>query len=218
MNTGKRLFDIAVSVAGLIFVWPLLLIVAVLVKTEDGGDALFRQERVGRDGRPFRMWKFRTMVPNAGSLGPLLTASRDERITRVGASLRRMKLDELPQLFNVLTGEMAMVGPRPEVPEYVAAYTPEQRRVLALTPGITDRASIEFIDEAAQLEEVADPERYYLEHIMPAKIQLNLEYAKTATRWQDLVVIIETLRRVLPRERSASAESRPVYLPAVPEP
>jgi lipopolysaccharide/colanic/teichoic acid biosynthesis glycosyltransferase len=218
MTTGKRIFDIAISIGGLILTWPLLLVIAVLVKAEDGGAALFRQERVGRDGRIFRMWKFRTMVADAGTLGPQLTAAHDERITKLGASLRQMKLDELPQLFNVLTGEMTMVGPRPEVPSYVATYTSEHRRVLALTPGITDRASIVFLDEAALLRDASDPERLYVDHILPEKIRLNLEYAQAATRWRDLMVIIDTLRHMLPHERSTPAVPRAIYFPAVPEP
>ena len=218
MTTGKRIFDVAIAVAGLILIWPLLLLIAVLVKAEDGGPVLFRQERVGRDGRPFRMWKFRTMVTDPENLGPQLTAAQDDRITTVGAFLRQLRLDELPQLFNVLTGEMTMVGPRPEVPKYVATYTGAQRRVLALTPGITDRASIEFLDEAGLLRGQSDPEKFYIERIMPEKIRLNLDYAEGATRWGDLMVIIDTLRRILPRERSAPAEPRPIYSPAVTEP
>ena len=218
MTTGKRIFDIAIGIAGLILIWPVLLVIAVLVKAEDGGEVLFSQERVGRDGRPFRMWKFRTMVTDPGNPGPQLTATHDARITTIGALLRQLRLDELPQLFNVLVGEMTMVGPRPEVPKYVASYTPAQRRVLALTPGITDRASIEFLDEAALLRGEPDPERFYVDRIMPEKIRLNLEYAERATRWRDLMVIIDTLRHLLPRERSAPAKPRANYLPAISEP
>lgn len=197
---------------------PLLLVIAILVKAEDGGDVLFRQERVGRGGRSFRMWKFRTMVSDASTIGPQLTVADDERITRLGAFLRRMKLDELPQLFNVFTGDMTMVGPRPEVAKFVATYTPEQRRVLELTPGITDRASIVFVDEGALLREVHDPEQFYLDRILPEKIRLNLEYAKSATRWRDLVVIVGTLRHLLGPTDSTDRGSPRSYLSAAPEP
>lgn len=218
MTTGKRIFDLAIGSAGLFLIWPVLLLIAVLVKLDGGGDVLFRQERVGRDGRPFRMWKFRTMVTDPENLGPQLTSAHDDRITAVGAVLRRLRLDELPQLFNVFAGEMTMVGPRPEVPKYVARYTVAQRRVLALTPGITDRASIEFFDEAGMLRGEADPEKFYIERIMPEKIRLNLEYAEGATRWRDLIVIIDTVRRILPRQRPAPAERRAIYFPAISEP
>jgi lipopolysaccharide/colanic/teichoic acid biosynthesis glycosyltransferase len=218
VTTGKRIFDIAIGIAGLILLWPVLLLIAILVKAEDGGDVLFRQERVGRDGRPFGMWKFRTMITDPENLGPQLTAAHDERITTAGALLRQLRLDELPQLFNVIVGEMSMVGPRPEVPKYVASYTTEQRRVLELTPGITDRASIEFLDEAGLLRGESDPEKFYIDRIMPEKIRLNLEYAGSATRWRDLMVIIDTLRRILPRERPAPAKPRAIYFPAISEP
>ncbi len=218
MTTGKRIFDIAIGIVGLLLIWPVLLLIAILVKVEDGGDVLFRQERVGRDGRPFRMWKFRTMVTDSENLGPQLTAAHDDRITTVGALLRQLRLDELPQLFNVLAGEMTMVGPRPEVQKYVASYTAAQRRVLALTPGITDRASIEFLDEAGLLRGEPDPEQFYIERIMPEKIRINLEYAERATRSRDLMVIIDTVRRILPRRRPAPAQPRAIYFPAISEP
>lgn len=218
MNASKRVFDLAASIGGLLLGCPLLLIIAVLVKAQDGGPALFRQERVGRGGRLFRMWKFRTMVSDAVALGPSLTTADDGRITELGAFLRRTKLDELPQLFNVLRGEMTMVGPRPEVPSYVAKYTAEQRRVLELTPGITDRASIVFVDEAVLLGEVADPERFYLDRVMPEKIRLNLEYARRATRWQDLLVIIDTLRQMASRTAIVRPGVGADYVSALSEP
>lgn len=199
MTIAKRSFDLTASVGGLLVLSPLMLLIAALVKAEDGGTVFFTQERIGRGGRPFRMWKFRTMAPNAEDFGLQLTVTGDRRITRVGACLRRLKLDELPQLFNVLTGDMTMVGPRPEVPKYVAMYTPEQRSVLELEPGITDRASIIFADESALLAEAADPERYYIEYVVPEKIRLNLEYAECATPLRDLAVVIETLRHIGPR-------------------
>jgi lipopolysaccharide/colanic/teichoic acid biosynthesis glycosyltransferase len=164
VTLAKRSFDLAASVGGLVVLFPLLALIAIFVKAEDRGPVFFRQERIGRGGRPFRMWKFRTMVPNASTLGPPLTAAGDSRITRVGAWLRAHKLDELPQLLNVVLGEMTMVGPRPEVPKYVDLYTKEQRSVLALDPGITDRASIVFADEGALLAKYPDPERFYVYH------------------------------------------------------
>lgn len=175
----------------------------MLIKAEDGGPVFFRQERVGLGGRRFRIWKFRSMVTDAEGLGTQLTTARDTRITRVGAWLRRRKLDELPQLLNVLAGEMSIVGPRPEVPKYVDLYTEDQRRVLALKPGITDVASIAFADESALLGCVPEPEGYYLQCIVPAKIRLNLQYAEHASPLRDLSVIIDTITHVVPRRRTA---------------
>ncbi len=192
MTLAKRSFDLAASVSGLLVLFPLMLLIAILVKAEDGGGVFFRQERVGRGGRPFRMWKFRTMIPYASALGPSLTVAGDRRITRVGGWLRAHKLDELPQLFNVVAGEMTLVGPRPEVPRYVDMYTPEQRSVLDLEPGITDRASIMFADESALLAGQDDPEGYYIEKVIPEKIRINLEYADQATSLSDLRVLLET--------------------------
>ena len=195
-SRGKRVFDVLASSLGLIVLFPLFLLLAVLIKLEDGGPVFFRQERVGHRGRIFRIWKFRTMVVNAEKLGGYLTIGRDPRITRVGYWLRKTKFDELPQLINVLLGEMSLVGPRPEVPKYVSFYTDEQRRVLELRPGITDPASIQFRDENELLANAADPERYYLEVVMPEKIRLNLEYAKQASFWTDFRIILKTLTRL----------------------
>jgi lipopolysaccharide/colanic/teichoic acid biosynthesis glycosyltransferase len=205
VTRARRTLDLLVSVGGLLLIAPLLLVIALLVKFEDGGPVFFRHERVGRGGRLFGMWKFRTMVPDAVSIGPELTVGGDRRITRIGKWLRRHKLDEIPQLFNVLAGDMTLVGPRPEVPRYVAMYTPDQRSVLKLEPGITDRASIAFADESALLATAADPERFYVDYLVPEKIRLNLEYADRATPLRDLGVVLETLGYVLPR---TSAEPR----------
>jgi len=177
----KRVVDVAVSALALALLWPLGLLIGAAVTLGDGGPAFFRQERVGRGGRTFRMWKFRTMIVGAERSGRHLTVGDDPRVTRVGAVLRRTKLDELPQLLNVLRGEMSMVGPRPEVPRYVAFYTAEERAVLRLTPGITDPASLRYRDESQALAASADPERTYIEHIVPEKIRLNLAYAARAT-------------------------------------
>jgi lipopolysaccharide/colanic/teichoic acid biosynthesis glycosyltransferase len=199
VTLAKRSFDLVASIGGLLVLSPLMLLIAVLVKAEDGGPVFFKQERVGRGGRPFRMWKFRTMIQEASSVGLSITAWRDSRITRVGGWLRTHKLDELPQLLNVIRGEMTMVGPRPEVAKYVDMYTSEQRSVLALNPGITDRASILFSDESSLLAKHSDPERFYIEHVVPEKIRINLEYANRATPLRDLAVVLETIGQILPR-------------------
>lgn len=199
MTTAKRVIDVTLGSVGLLLFAPVLIVIAALVKAQDGGPVFFRQQRVGRGGRRFHMWKFRTMVPNAGSFGPELTAAGDPRITPLGVWLRSRKLDELPQLFNVLVGEMTLVGPRPEVPKFVDKFTRDQRRVLELRPGVTDRASILFADEGALLAEQSEPERFYVEQILPEKIRINLEYARTATPFSDLVIVFETARRVLLR-------------------
>ena len=196
MTRAKRTFDILAAGAGLVLLTPLLGLVALLVKSDDGGPVFFRQERVGYRGRPFRIWKFRTMVPDAAR-GLPLTVESDTRVTRIGGWLRRSKLDELPQLFNVLVGEMSLVGPRPEVPCYVASYSAAQRRVLELVPGVTDEASIRYVAESALLAAAFDPERVYVSEIVPDKIRLNLAYAAHATVWTDLWVILATLRRLV---------------------
>jgi len=203
----KRVVDVAVSALALALLWPLGLLIGAAVTLGDGGPAFFRQERVGRGGRTFRMWKFRTMIVGAERSGRHLTVGDDPRVTRVGAVLRRTKLDELPQLLNVLRGEMSLVGPRPEVPRYVAFYTAEERAVLRLTPGITDPASLRYRDESQELAASADPERTYIEHIVPEKIRLNLAYASRATWLTDMGVIWATLR-ALARGSSGGDQSR----------
>jgi lipopolysaccharide/colanic/teichoic acid biosynthesis glycosyltransferase len=196
MTRAKRTFDLVSAGLGVVLLAPLLALLALLVKTEDGGPVFFRQERVGHRGRPFCIWKFRTMVPEAEGQGLPLTVGGDPRVTRIGAWLRRLKLDELPQLFNVLVGDMTLVGPRPEVPRYVASYGAAERRVLELVPGITDEASIRYADESTMLATAADPERVYVDQIVPEKIRLNLAYAARATMWADIRVIVATLRRL----------------------
>lgn len=191
MRASKRAFDLAGASLGLLFLSPLLLVLSLLVKLEDSGPVFFRHERVGRDGGAFHIIKFRTMV--AGATGPSITVDGDPRVTRVGRFLRHWKLDELPQLINVVKGEMSLVGPRPEVPVYVARYEGIQTRVLDLVPGITDPASLAFRREGELLAGVADPERHYVREIMPEKIRMNLEYADRATLWSDLVVIVRTV-------------------------
>jgi lipopolysaccharide/colanic/teichoic acid biosynthesis glycosyltransferase len=208
----KRVVDVAVSALALLLLWPLGVLIAGAVKLGDGGPAFFRQARVARGGGTFRMWKFRTMIVGAERRGRQLTVSGDPRVTRVGALLRRTKLDELPQLFNVLCGEMSLVGPRPEVPRYVALYNAEQRAVLRLTPGMTDPASLRYRDEGTELAASVDPEQLYADHILPAKIRLNLAYAARANWLTDLGVIGATVGALLVpghRQRTRSWSSAP---------
>ena len=193
MTPQKRLFDLLAAGFGLLLLSPLFAIVAVLIKVGEGGPVFFRQARVGRFGREFRIWKFRTMVVDADRRGRALTAGGDPRVTPIGAVLRRLKIDELPQLLNVLAGDMSLVGPRPEVAVYTAFYTDAERAVLSWTPGITDPASLQYRDESALLGGVADPERLYLSQVMPEKVRISIDYARRATLRSDLGVILETL-------------------------
>lgn len=190
---AKRIFDLFWAVTGLLLLWPVFLLVALLIKVEDGGAVFFRQVRVGWKGRLFRMWKFRTMVMDAERLGRAITVGGDARITRVGHWLRATKVDELPQLLNVLTGDMSLVGPRPEVQKYVALYSEDQCRVLELRPGITDLASVKYRRESELLAGAEDPDRTYVDEIMPEKIRINLEYAGQASLVGDFKVILMTL-------------------------
>jgi lipopolysaccharide/colanic/teichoic acid biosynthesis glycosyltransferase len=188
-----RTFDLLAAALGLLILLPFLLVIALVIKLEGLGPVFFRQVRIGKGGRPFRIWKFRTMVVEAERTERLITVGEDRRITRTGAWLRSWKLDELPQLINVLVGEMAFVGPRPEVPRYVALYTAEQRRVLDLRPGITDLASIAYRNESDLLQAQEDPEAFYIHHILPDKIRMNLDYAAAASTWRNIKVILATL-------------------------
>ena len=195
---AKRLFDLAAAVLGLVLLGPLLLAVAAWIKLDSPGPVFFRQERVGRYGVPFRIHKFRTMSHAPSTDGPQITVGADTRITRAGAFLRQAKLDELPQLIDVLLGRMSIVGPRPEVPRYVAIYPPELRdKVLSVRPGITDFASIQFRDESALLAQSADPEREYTEVVMPAKLRLAAQYVDQATLATDLRLIGRTLKALV---------------------
>lgn len=191
----KRLFDAVAAGAGLALLSPLLLGIALAVRTHDGGPALYRARRVGKDGQEFQLLKFRTMTPNADGTGPAVTRQGDVRVTRLGRFLRRTKLDELPQLLNVLQGDMSLVGPRPEDPRYVALYTPEQRQVLSVRPGITSAASLEYREEEALL---VGPnwEREYREKVMPDKIAIDLAYIRDRSLWSDLRLIARTIRAI----------------------
>ncbi|NLZ35844.1 MAG: sugar transferase [Clostridiales bacterium] len=189
----KRIFDIIVSLIGIIIISPILIIVAISIKLDSKGNVLFLQKRIGKDGKPFNIYKFRTMVSDAERLGAQITVGRDSRITKVGAFLRKYKIDELPQLFNVLKGDMSLVGPRPEVPKYVELYTEEERRVLEVRPGITDLASIRYRDENDILGKVENPEEYYIKVIMKDKLKLNLEYIEKSNVFYDIYLIIKTI-------------------------
>jgi lipopolysaccharide/colanic/teichoic acid biosynthesis glycosyltransferase len=190
----KRAFDVVVAGGALLVLWPVLVVVAALVWLEDRGPIVYSGVRIGRGGQPFRMHKFRTMVPNADRIGGPSTAGDDPRLTRVGKTLRRYKLDELPQMFNVLKGDMSLVGPRPEVKHYVDMYSEDERQILSVRPGVTDWASIRFRDEAEILRGSADPEQAYMELIRPEKIKLALAYARDASFMEDLRILAATAR------------------------
>ncbi len=192
----KRAFDMAFSLVLLVLLLPLLLVFALAVALTSPGGAFFRQVRVGRGGREFRLLKFRSMRPGSEAKGQLTIGGRDPRITGVGYLLRKTKLDELPQLWNVLVGDMSVVGPRPEVPKYVALYNEEQRAVLSVRPGITGMASIDYIDENELLAKATDPERAYIEEVMPAKLALDLRYVREQSFALDLRIIMATVGRV----------------------
>ena len=191
----KRAFDVVCSALGLLVLSPVLLICALLVGLTSPGGILFRQERIGKDGVPFTIYKFRSMRKD--NAGLKITTSGDSRVTPVGKVLRRTKLDELPQLFNVLKGDMSFVGPRPEVREYTDLYDEEQRQVLLVRPGITGLASIRFRNENELLDESDDPNRTYIEEVMPQKLALDLEYIPHASVFYDIRLILETLVTVV---------------------
>ncbi|MCX7974149.1 MAG: sugar transferase [Candidatus Aminicenantes bacterium] len=197
MKLSKRIFDLVLASAGLIVLIPLFLIIAFFIKREDKGPIFFVQERIGYKGKPFKFYKFRSMITGAEKLGLPLTIEGDHRITKIGNILRRFKLDELPQLFNVIRGDMSLVGPRPEVPYFVKKYDDKQREVLRLVPGITDPASILYCDESVLLKDTEDPEAKYVNIIMPKKIDINLNYAKNANIVTDFVIILRTLHRIV---------------------
>jgi len=193
----KRLFDILMSLSILVLFAPLGLLLSLCILLESKGGVFYRQERIGLNGKPFTLLKLRSMRPNADTQGKLTVGARDPRVTRVGAFIRKYKLDEFPQFINVLKGEMSVVGPRPEVVEYVRQYSEEQRKVLNYKPGITDLASITYFEENKLLAKSTDPERTYIEEIMPEKIHINLQYQETATVWTDIQVVWRTGIRIL---------------------
>jgi lipopolysaccharide/colanic/teichoic acid biosynthesis glycosyltransferase len=193
---AKRLFDVVLAGLGLLLLAPLLLAIAAWIRLDSPGPVFFRQQRIGRHGVPFRIHKFRTMTHAPLAVGgSLLTVGADARITRAGRFLRRTKLDELPQLLDVLAGTMSLVGPRPEVPRYVALYPPDVRaKVLSVRPGITDPASLMYRDESAVLARAADPERAYVEVVLPAKLKASIGYVEQASLLGDLRLIGRTLQ------------------------
>jgi lipopolysaccharide/colanic/teichoic acid biosynthesis glycosyltransferase len=200
----KRAFDIVVSLTGLLLVLPVLMVAAILVKLDSRGPVLFRQDRVGRNFRKFRLFKIRTMRVNNTDIA--ITCGADPRITRVGKALRSLKIDELPQLWNVLCGDMSFVGPRPEVPRYTRMFHDDYAQVLTVRPGITSAASLKYRDEAGILGQVDDPMDYYVRVILPDKLRLEKEYIKRCSLRYDLSLILATLQAclqtavVLPRD------------------
>lgn len=193
----KRLFDIIFSFLGLVFLSPILLLIIVLMLATSKGPVIYKQVRVGKNNKDFKIFKFRTMLVNADKLGLLSVGDRDSRITQIGYYLRKFKMDELPQLANVLRGDMSFVGPRPEVRKYVNFYNQEQMQVFKARPGITDLASIEFRNESELLSNQEDPDNYYINVIMPKKLQINLDYLKERTFIKDIGVIVKTFLAII---------------------
>jgi lipopolysaccharide/colanic/teichoic acid biosynthesis glycosyltransferase len=193
----KRAFDIAVASAGLALLCPLFALIALLIKVDSPGPILFRQERIGRGFRPFLIYKFRTMVQDASGRGMLVTAGEDPRITRIGRFLRKTKIDELPQLLNVLKGEMTLVGPRPEVRKYVELFRADYEEILQVRPGITDWASLKYRDEAVILGRFEQPEQEYVRRVLPEKMKLAKAYVRHASFFSDLALIFATLRKLI---------------------
>lgn len=193
----KRIFDLFFAFLGIMLLLPIYLLIAIFIKLDSKGEVLYKQERIGKDGIPFYVLKFRTMVPDAFSKGALTVGSRDPRVTGVGFYLRKYKLDELPQLFNVLFGEMSFVGPRPEVKKYTDLYNENQKVVLSVKPGITDYASIKYRNENDLLAQSSDPEKLYIEEIMPEKLNLNLKYINDNNVFKDIKIIINTFYTIV---------------------
>ena len=197
MSAAKRLLDVVGAGAGLVVLAPVLATVALVVKASSKGPVLYGHERVGRGWSRFKVWKFRTMVTDADQVGPAITAGGDPRITRAGRVLRRTKLDELPQLWNVLVGDMSLVGPRPEARRYAEAYRADYDVILTVRPGITDEASIRFRNEEEILAAAEDPERAYLDEVLPEKITLYREYVGSHSLATDLSILARTIARVV---------------------
>ena len=202
----KRGFDLLAAIVALVVTSPVIAGAALLVKLDSPGPAFYRAARIGRDGKPFEMYKLRTMRVNSDRNGPAVTAAGDPRITSVGRILRRTKIDEIPQLWNVLRGDMSLVGPRPEAPDFIRHYTADQRRVLSVRPGITGPTALAYIDEEAMLAE-GDAEATYVSSIMPAKLALDLEYVRTASFAGDLNILARTAWLVLSRGRASRRDA-----------
>ena len=192
----KRIFDITLSLFGLIILLPFMLIIAILIKFDSKGTIFFKQIRVTKDGKEFKIFKYRTMKVGSDKYSQI-TVGQDDRITKIGSFLRKYKLDEIPQLINVLIGDMSLVGPRPEVPKYVALYTDEQKEILKVRAGITDYASIEFSNENDLLASEEDPEKAYIKKVMPKKIELNKKYISEISMLTDIKIILLTIKKIL---------------------
>lgn len=193
----KRLFDITSSMIGLILISPLFIVLMILISLESKGGPFFKQVRVGRHNKDFKIFKFRTMFVGSDKKGLLTLGDKDNRVTNVGYFLRKYKLDEFPQLINVIKGDMSVVGPRPEVRKYIDILSEEDKRLLSVRPGITDYASIKFVNESEVLKNSSDPEKTYLEDILPEKVKLGLEYAEKANLATDLKIIFITIARII---------------------
>ena len=206
----KRLFDIVLSLTGILVTLPFFLIISIIIVAREGFPVLYGGKRVGKNGRIFRMFKFRTMVKDADKVKTYSTAGDDPRLTSIGVFLRRYKLDELPQLFNVFTGDMSFVGPRPEVQHFTDMFTEEEKAILSVRPGITDWASLWNNDEAAALAGSPDPDRTYMEEIRPEKIRLQLKYVRERSFWIDLKILFETFRLMIFRNKSSAEQHHPI--------
>lgn len=193
----KRIFDIFFSILALLIFLPFGIIISILISVESRGGVFYFQERIGKNGVPFKLFKFRTMKSNADKEGKLTIGMKDSRITKTGYYLRKFKLDEFPQFINVLIGEMSVVGPRPEVKEYVDLYNKEQQQILNVKPGITDFASLEYFDENRLLGESSNPRETYINEIMPAKIELNKKYIQNPSLLVDLKIIFQTFKKII---------------------
>lgn len=195
----KRLFDIFFSLLGILVLLPFFFIFSILIIIDSGFPVFYLQSRVGKGGKDFPLFKFRTMKKNADRAGLLTIGKKDPRITSIGTFLRKYKIDELPQLFNVLSGTMSLVGPRPEVRKYVTLYNEEQKKVLSVKPGITDYASIAYAEENELIASSKNPEQFYIKEVLPSKLSLNMEYIKTQSFYTDLKIIAKTIGRILGR-------------------
>ncbi len=192
----KRLLDLFLVIGALLVLWPVLLGIGMAIVLDSKGGAFYRQQRVGKGERPFWLYKFRTMRPAADREGLLSLGSADQRITKVGHFLRKYRLDELPQLWNIVTGDMSIVGPRPEVPHYVQYFTEEQKQTLQVRPGLTDFATLEYLKEGELLAKSNDPEQTYLQEILPQKLRLSLRYIQERSLWTDITIIWKTLAKL----------------------
>jgi lipopolysaccharide/colanic/teichoic acid biosynthesis glycosyltransferase len=197
---GKRIFDVATSIIGLIVLLPFFIIIAILIKLNDKGPIFYKQKRMGQNFKPFELLKFRTMVVNADKIGPAVTKDGDPRITKIGKFLRKTKLDELPQLWNVIRGDMSIVGPRPEVEKYIQYYEDDYKEILKVRPGITDYATIKFRNEEEILSKYNDTESAYIKYVLPEKIKLYKTYIKEIGFFTDLKIIFWTLWRIVSKD------------------